>query len=65
MSPMGRPKSDNPKSEQVTVRLDKRHSEILKEYCEKEKVEKAEAIRRGIRKLKEYTFHRQKRHDYS
>ncbi len=53
MSPMGRPKADNPKSEQVTVRLDKEHSEILKEYCEKEKVEKAEAIRRGIRKLKE------------
>lgn len=53
MSQMGRPKSDNPKSEKVTVRLDKEHSEILKEYCEKEKVEKAEAIRRGIRKLKE------------
>lgn len=53
MSPMGRPKSDNPKSVQVTVRLDKEHSEILKEYCEKEQVEKAEAIRRGIRKLKE------------
>ena len=53
MSPMGRPKSDNPKSEKVTVRLDREHSEILKEYCEKENVEKAEAIRRGIRKLKE------------
>ena len=56
MSQMGRPKSDNPKSEQVTVRLDREHSEILKEYCEKEKVEKAEAIRRGIRKLKEQPF---------
>ncbi len=53
MSLMGRPKSDNPKSEKVTVRLDKEHSEILKKYCEKEKVEKAEAIRRGIKKLKE------------
>lgn len=53
MSPMGRPKSDNPKSEQVTVRLDKEHSQILKEYCEKERIERAEAIRRGIRKLKE------------
>lgn len=53
MSQMGRPKSDNPKSEKVTVRLDKEHSEILNEYCEKENVEKAEAIRRGIRKLKE------------
>lgn len=53
MSQMGRPKSDNPKFKQVTVRLDKEHSDILKEYCEKEKVKKAEAIRRGIRKLKE------------
>lgn len=53
MSLMGRPKSDNPKSEQVTVRLDKEHSEILNEYCKKEKVEKAVAIRRGIKKLKE------------
>ncbi len=53
MSPMGRPKSDNPKSEQVTVRLDKEHSQILKEYCEREGIERAEAIRRGIRKLKE------------
>ena len=52
MSPMGRPRSDNPKSEQVTVRLDKEHMQILREYCAKEKVEKAEAIRRGIRKLK-------------
>ena len=39
MSQMGRPKSDNPKSEQVTVRLDREHSQILKDYCEKEKVE--------------------------
>ena len=53
MSQMGRPKSDNPKSEKVTVRLDKEHSQILKEYCEKEKVDKAEAVRQGIRKLKE------------
>jgi len=53
MSQIGRPKSNNPKSEKVTVRLDKEHSEILKEYCEKEKVEKAEAVRRGIKKLKE------------
>lgn len=53
MSQMGRPKSDNPKSEKVTVRLDKEHSKILKDYCKKEQVEKAEAIRQGIRKLKE------------
>ena len=53
MKSMGKQKSDNPKSEQLTVRVDKEHLEILKEYCEKENVQKAEAIRRGIRKLKE------------
>ena len=53
MKSMGKQKSDNPKSEQLTVRVDKEHLERLKEYCEKENVQKAEAIRRGIRKLKE------------
>ena len=53
MKSMGKQKSDNPKLEQLTVRVDKEHLEILKEYCEKENVQKAEAIRRGIRKLKE------------
>lgn len=53
MSPRtGRPKIENPKSERITVRLDNECSEILKKYCEQEIVEKAEAIRRGIFKLK-------------
>lgn len=53
MSPRtGRPKSDNPKSERITVRLDNECSQTLKAYCEQEQVEKAEAIRRGIDKLK-------------
>lgn len=53
MSPRtGRPKSDNPKSERITVRLDSECSEVLSNYCEQERVEKAEAIRRGINKLK-------------
>lgn len=54
MSPRtGRPKSDNPKSERITVRLDEEHLKILNDYCEREDVEKAEAIRRGIKKLEE------------
>lgn len=53
MSRMGRPKSDNPKSERVTIRLDKEHYQILTDYCKKEKVDKAEAIRRGIKKLRD------------
>ena len=53
MSPRtGRPKSDNPKSDRITIRLDNEHSQIIHKYCEQEKVEKAEAIRRGIQKLK-------------
>lgn len=52
MSPRtGRPKIENPKSERITVRLDADRSNTLKLYCEQEKVEKAEAIRRGISKL--------------
>lgn len=48
----GRPKSDNPKEDRITVRLDNEHSKILQDYCVQENVERAEAIRRGIRKLK-------------
>lgn len=48
----GRPKIDNPKAERITVRLGNEESEILNKYCEKNQVERAEAVRRGIRKLK-------------
>ncbi|GAB5081317.1 hypothetical protein Osc1_04900 [Hominimerdicola sp. 21CYCFAH17_S] len=51
MSPRtGRP-TNNPKVERVTVRLDNESSRILKAYCEQEKIDKAEAIRKGIIKL--------------
>lgn len=49
---MGRPPIDNPKSERITVRLDSECSKILREYCEKNGKDRAEAIRDGIRKLK-------------
>lgn len=52
MSPRtGRP-TDNPKGTPIHVRLDKESEEILKAYCEQEKVSKMEAARRGIKKLK-------------
>ena len=52
MSPRtGRPPIENPKNERITVRLDNETSDILQRYCEKEHVEKAEAVRRGIKKL--------------
>lgn len=51
MSPRtGRP-TQNPKREKITVRLDEDSVDILKDYCEQEKTEKAEAVRRGIKKL--------------
>lgn len=53
MSPRtGRPKSKNPKSNPIHVRLDNETQKILESYCEQEKVAKTEGIRRGIHKLK-------------
>ena len=53
MSPRtGRPKIDNPKSDRITVRLDSERVCTLKQYCEQEQIERGEAIRRGIDKLK-------------
>lgn len=53
MSPRtGRPKSDNPKSDSVHVRLDSESKEILKKYCSQENIAKTEGIRRGIKKLR-------------
>lgn len=48
---MGRP-TDNPKTERITIRLDKDSSHILDEYCYENGKGKAEAIRDGIKKLK-------------
>ena len=47
----GRP-TDNPKNNKITVRLDEESQTILNDYCEQEKVEKGEATRRGIKKLR-------------
>jgi hypothetical protein len=52
MSPRtGRP-TNNPKTERITVRLDAESQETLKAYCEQENVDRAEGIRRGIKKLR-------------
>lgn len=53
MSPRtGRPPIKNPKSERITVRINEEHSEIINEYCKENKVDRAEAVREGIRRLK-------------
>ncbi len=52
MSPRtGRPPIDNPKKERITVRLDDESSTILNKYCQEKGVERAEAVRIGIKKL--------------
>lgn len=53
MSPRtGRPKSENPKSNPIHVRLDDECQSILRQYCEQERIVRTEGIRRGILKLK-------------
>lgn len=52
MSPRtGRP-TDNPKAYKITVRLDEEANGVLQAYCEQESIEKGEAVRRGLKKLK-------------
>lgn len=53
MSPRtGRP-TDNPRPNKISIRINDEDKRILEAYCEKEKVNKTEAISRGIKKLKE------------
>lgn len=49
---LGRP-SENPRLDKLSVRISKRSKEILEAYCEKHKVNRTEAIERGIGKLAE------------
>lgn len=44
--------TDNPKAYKITVRLDEEANAILQAYCEQESIEKGEAVRRGLKKLK-------------
>lgn len=52
MSPRtGRPKADKPKDIKYSIRIDSETEEALQEYCNKNKISKGEAIRRGIQLL--------------
>ncbi len=52
MSPrMGRPKLDNPKNINYSIRMDQETEKRLQEYCIKHNISKGEAIRQGIRLL--------------
>lgn len=48
---MGRP-TDNPRLNKISIRISDEDKEILENYCEKEKINKTEAISRGIKSLK-------------
>lgn len=48
----GRP-TNNPKLNRITVRIDDKTLEILDEYCLQNDVDRGEATRRGINKLKD------------
>jgi hypothetical protein len=51
MSPRtGRP-TDNPRPNKISIRISDEDKNILEQYCEKEQVNKTEAISRGIRLL--------------
>ncbi|WP_169008236.1 hypothetical protein [Faecalispora jeddahensis] len=52
MKKMGRP-TDNPKKHQMTVKFDDECIKILETYSEQENVSKMEAVRRGVKKLKD------------
>lgn len=53
MSPRtGRP-TDNPRPNKLSIRISNEDKEILEKYCEKEGVNRTEAISRGIKKLVE------------
>ncbi len=49
MSPqMGRPKIENPKKNDIKVRIDDQTLELLDEYCNAHGLTRAETIRQGI-----------------
>ena len=50
---MGRPKSDNPKSIEVKIRIDESTNKRLIDYCEKRVLTRTEAIRNGIERVLE------------
>lgn len=53
MSQAGRPKSENPKSNRFSIRLDDTTEKKLEIYCLNHGITKGEAIRRGIHLLLE------------
>lgn len=53
MSPIGRPKAENPKDIKYSIRLDAETEKRLQIYCQKHGISKGEAIRKGVHLLLE------------
>lgn len=51
MTPIGRPKSEKPKSNRFSIRLDDETEENLNNYCSEHNITKGEAVRQGIHLL--------------
>ena len=48
MTPMGRPRIDNPNTINLTVRINSELNEKLVEYCKEHNLTKGEVVRQGI-----------------
>lgn len=48
---MGRP-TDNPRPNKLSIRISDEDKKILENYCEEKKVNRTEAISRGIKSLR-------------
>ena len=51
MTPIGRPKTEKPKLNRFSIRLDDATLQKLEIYCEEHQITKGEAIRRGLQLL--------------
>lgn len=47
----GRPKVDNPKHINLTIRIDSEIKTMLDEYCAKNNITKGEVVRLGLKKI--------------
>jgi len=57
MAKAGRPKSDNPKAQKLSFRLDEHTVKILDDYCRKYNISRSEAIRIGVEMLPDGRAH--------
>ena len=53
MSPVGRPKSENPKDIQLKIRADRQTIEDLEFCCQQTNLTRSDVIRLGIQKVKQ------------